>query len=277
MAMNPRLLRPTREPLLLDFAPGAAAAYSLRQLSSGYAGPVVTVRRSSDDVEDSFTAKEVSDGTLAAFCGANDGFVKTWHSQTGSNDASQTTEGYQPKIVSSGVVVTEEGKPAIQCDGTDDFLKSTSFPAIGTGDISTFVLFRFFNTTGYRTPLHVGGVSAFSGLVYAADGANNDGSLLVGRVGGNFIDTSTSTNFVATVLTGIRTGLTAFSLFFNGASTSPASGNPSGMTVTSGLAIGSLNGVSQFLDGTVSEVIVYPSDLTAQRERIEGNIAWSYS
>ena len=42
----------------------AAAAYSLRNLSTSYTDNVVEVRRSSDDAEDSFTAAEVADGTL---------------------------------------------------------------------------------------------------------------------------------------------------------------------------------------------------------------------
>jgi len=50
--------------LPLDTASGAAAAYSLRNLSASYTGNVVDVRRSSDDAENSFTAAEVADGTL---------------------------------------------------------------------------------------------------------------------------------------------------------------------------------------------------------------------
>ena len=42
----------------------AAAAYSLRNLSDSYTGSVVEVRRSSDDAVRSFTAAEVTDGTL---------------------------------------------------------------------------------------------------------------------------------------------------------------------------------------------------------------------
>ena len=44
-----------------------AAAYSLRNLSTTYTGNVVDVRRSSDDAVESFTAEEVSDGTLEAW------------------------------------------------------------------------------------------------------------------------------------------------------------------------------------------------------------------
>ena len=82
--MSNRLLVPRKTPGLLDLVPGAAAAYSLRSLSRSYAGPVVTVRRSSDDAEEDFTAAEVADGTLAAFCGAGDGFVKQWWDQSGN-------------------------------------------------------------------------------------------------------------------------------------------------------------------------------------------------
>lgn len=99
---------------LLDYHPGAAAAYSLRSLSSSYTGPVVTVRRSSDDAEADFTASEVAGGALATWVGANDGFVKTWYDQSGNGrDATQATAGNQPTIVSSGVLETLNSKPAI--------------------------------------------------------------------------------------------------------------------------------------------------------------------
>jgi len=45
----------------------SAAAYSLRNLSSSYSGNVVEVRRSSDGNTESFTANEVTDGTLLSF------------------------------------------------------------------------------------------------------------------------------------------------------------------------------------------------------------------
>ena len=49
----------------------AAAAYSLRNLSDSYTGSVVEVRRSSDDQVRSFTAVEVSNGTLLAWVNAD--------------------------------------------------------------------------------------------------------------------------------------------------------------------------------------------------------------
>jgi len=61
----------------------AAAAYSLRNLSTSYTDNVVEVRRSSDNAEDSFTAAEVADGTLEDWVGAD--YVK-YSSDFTSND-----------------------------------------------------------------------------------------------------------------------------------------------------------------------------------------------
>jgi hypothetical protein len=63
--------------LPLDTASGAAAAYSLRNLSSSYTGSVVDVRRSSDGNTESFTATEVTDGTLLAWVGLENEIVQS--------------------------------------------------------------------------------------------------------------------------------------------------------------------------------------------------------
>lgn len=108
---------------LLDTYTGAAAAYSLRKLSASTIN-VVRIRRSSDDAEADFTATEVSDGTLTTWVGAgNDGFVTTWYDQSGNgNDATQATAANQPLIVSGGELVLDNGLPAIDFDGSDDYL-----------------------------------------------------------------------------------------------------------------------------------------------------------
>lgn len=100
---------------LLDTYTGASVAYSLRNLSSSTTN-VVRVRRSSNDDEQDFTASEVSGGALTTFVGAgNDGFVTTWYDQSGnSNNATQTSASQQPKIVDSGSLILDNGKPIIQ-------------------------------------------------------------------------------------------------------------------------------------------------------------------
>ena len=103
---------------LLNQYPGAAAAYSLRKLSSSTSN-VVRVRRNSDNAEQDFTAAQVSNGTLESFCGVGDGFVETWYDQSGNgNDATQSVAEGQPKIVDGGSLVAD----GIDFDGVNDGL-----------------------------------------------------------------------------------------------------------------------------------------------------------
>jgi hypothetical protein len=110
---------------LLDTYTGAAAAYSLRRLSATYTGSAIRVRRASDNAEQDigFDGNGDLDTTaLATFCSGTDGFVKVWYDQAGANDATQTTTSAQPKIYDSATgVVTDNGKPALDFDGSDNF------------------------------------------------------------------------------------------------------------------------------------------------------------
>jgi hypothetical protein len=241
---------------------------------------VVTVRRSSDDAEDSFTAGEVADGTLAAFCGAGDGFVKTWHSQTGSNDATQTTAGYQPKIVSSGVVILEEGKPAIQFDGIDDRLAANGLAYVFNGNDKPYSIFVLAAVTSVAT-----GLVVFSATRAATNPAANLYYSFVQALFFRRDDSNSGTDFTpgATPPSGrdilcVTNAGTIDTLFINGGFSVSKTADL-GVFTTTKVTIGALDRITAegFFPGTVSEVIVYPSDITAQRELIEGNIAWSYS
>ena len=102
---------------LLDTYSGAAAAYSLRQLSSTYSGDAIVVRRASDNTTQAigFVNNELDTATLESFCSGTDGFVTTWYDQSGNNrNVTKTTAASQPQIVSSGSTITDNGKPAIE-------------------------------------------------------------------------------------------------------------------------------------------------------------------
>ena len=273
--MNNRLLVPRKTPGLLDLVPGAAAAYSLRSLSNSYAGPVVTVRRSSDDAEEDFTAAEVSDGTLAAFCGAGDGFVKQWWDQSGNaRHASQTTAGYQPKIVSSGVVVTEEGKPAILLDGTDDFLLTANS-----------ALPRFENLGGFVV-VTLGG-AGLQRIVSRRSDITGDGwqTRELGTNVSLFVDTTTTDSATGGATTAAQTLMyfgfdgTNIIVRLNGyvyAQTTHA--NPGVISaVTIPIYIGRAPSGGQLFTGKMQEIVLYESAVTSQIELAEGNIAWGYS
>jgi hypothetical protein len=111
--------------LLDDYSP-AAAAYSLRYLKNTFVGnDVVTVRRSSDDAERGFTPTEIEDGTLVSWVGGGDGYVTTWYDQSGNGvDVANANASEQPKIVSSGYTILDNGKPSVQFVSVDSLYKT---------------------------------------------------------------------------------------------------------------------------------------------------------
>ena len=279
--MNNRLLVPRKTPGLLDLVPGAAAAYSLRSLSNSYADPVVTVRRSSDDAEEDFTAAEVADGTLAAFAGAGDAFVKQWWDQSGNaNHASQASPALQPQVVSGGAVILEEGKPAIQFNGTgsrfdlptissqvrcDAFLVASPSQFSGTTPGSANA--RFFDVIAGTVSFQLLRDAATTSLVMknsawqAGSAATTFG---VAELGQQLYSASFK--------------VASNTLHVNGAQ-QPAS------TAASASAAGPVGKIgmradgsgSTFFKGTFQEFLLYFIDTSENRELLEGQIAWSYS
>lgn len=107
---------------LLDQYSGAAAAYSVRLLWSGYAGPIVRVRRSSDNAEQNIGATASGDldqAALTSFCGSGNCFVTTWYDQSGnSRNVIQPAAARQPTIVENGAVITQAGRAALKWPST---------------------------------------------------------------------------------------------------------------------------------------------------------------
>jgi hypothetical protein len=63
---------------------------------------------------------------------AGNGFVTTWYDQSSTYDAAQTTSSKQPQIVSSGNLLTQNSKPTIKFDGSDDFLLTGTYSFTST-------------------------------------------------------------------------------------------------------------------------------------------------
>ena len=278
MPMNHRLLVPRKTPGLLDLVPGAAAAYSLRSLSNSYAGPVVTVRRSSDNAEEDFTASEVADGTLAAFCGAGDGFVKQWWDQSGNaRHAVAAADANEPQIVDSGVVVREEGKPAIDFDGTDDSLSADLSDAnqqysiyfVYTHTASFLANTRILSingTLGATTGAELGAQFSGNNLYLAQQAVEWGSGSLALQVGKQYL-----------LYFSVGDGSTPLNLYADGVPLPSATSSASPAGSGSLLNIFARGDGANNAAGYAQELVIYPSDLTAQRELIEGNIAWGYS
>ena len=112
------IYQPTDAPTsgLLATYTGAAAAYSVRQLSDK-AVIALRIRRDSDDEETNIgfdSNGDLATADISAFCGTANGYVTRWWDQsTNGNHADQATDASQPQIYNGTAVVTENGKPAI--------------------------------------------------------------------------------------------------------------------------------------------------------------------
>jgi hypothetical protein len=262
---------------LLDDYPNAAAAYSLRQLRTGVTN-VVSVRRDNDDTEQDFTATQVSDGTLVAWVGAgNNGFVQTWYDQSGnSNDVSADLQNNQPRIVESGVLVTENSNPAISY--SNDLL-SGNCPLASTSNYAIATVYRV-DTQVDANPRYFAINAASSGINLQLGHNTSDRYF-------NRVDSSTTitTNSYSTLGStnllwwGASAGVLAFSR--NG---QPDAFNTSGVpagdsTIGDGLFIFKGFREASFYSNTgkIQELIVYPSDQSSNRVAIEANINAHYN
>jgi hypothetical protein len=244
---------------LADY-PGAAAAYSLRQLIST-ANYAVAVRRASDDavLHIGFVDGELDTDTLADFCSGTDGFVSVWFDQSGEgNHATQTTTTQQPKIYDSSTgVVTENGKPAVQFDGSNDTLKSSNFASL------------------------IGAPNFFSAVISFDDTANqyfidsdSPGRTATGIVSGNYTVRGLNGGTAATGqhLFSVSQRSVGAELFVDDNSKLT---NGSSTLVTHTNIVISDNAL--YFDGAFQELILWDSDQYSNRTNIETNINDFYS
>jgi len=95
-----------------------AEAYSVsRRLLSSYTGPLIRVRRSSDNAEldigyDGAGALDVA--ALSAFVGANSAYVATLYGQHSGVHAVQATGAAQPRIINAGTLEVLAGRPTMR-------------------------------------------------------------------------------------------------------------------------------------------------------------------
>lgn len=261
----------TQNTPLLDTYTGAAAAYSLRKLRTAYSGSAIRVRRSNDNAETDIGFNvfgELDTVSLAAHCGSNDGFVKTWYDQSGNtNDATQTSTGSQPKIYDGTTgVVTDNGKPAITFSNTTGNMSGYT-PA--DGHISFFMAANNTDTSAS----HAFGTQQWSGT--------SNGNWFIGcQTTFRFFTHPGTSSITATITQGQMFLGSAFqisgnkSIFSDGSAGGTATGADTSWT-GSGLISNTTS--SRGFTGTISEMIIYESDQTSNRTNIESNINTFYS
>lgn len=253
---------------LLDTYGGAAAAYSLRALRRSWvAGDVILARRSSDNAELGFTAAEITNGTLAAWAGVGDAFVKTWYDQSGNaKNLTQSTAGSQPQIVASGSLLAD----GVKFDGIDD-----GFP---------------FNSIG----LSINALSSFLVTKHTAPGDNQCAfaASIFTDSRRYYLPFTSASNFYfgygnSTTAVNLGADNTSLNLFTAIAGSSTASAYKNGTVGTpatvasatgisaSGASVGNIAGSNEW-NGSIKELVVYSADHSANRSGIESNISDYY-
>ena len=199
-----------------------------------------------------------------------DGHVTTWYDQSGfGNHATQGIASRQPKIVDAGNVVTENGKPAIDFDGTDDnfIFSDTGTMANGCSSFTVFAAddaaqdsVAFYKVVDTNNTLSVGLRLNIVGARFRLGGAetNKGGTSSTDQV--LLSQTSTTSPFMTAQLDGVEV-------------TSAANIRLSGV----GSSIGSRRGVDYHFDGTMQEIVFFESNQSTNRRDIEWNINNHYS
>ena len=235
--------------------------YGLALLNSDYEGNAITVRRASDNATTNigFNGQDLDIAALESFCSGTDGFITTWHDQSGNaNNAVQTTASSQPKIVSSGSVILENGKAAVQFDGVDDniqasYTASQPLSIVALGNIDTARTFDYF--------------LSLSGIFVLGSDGTPDWRLLAGN-------SLTNGNVTAnqTLLFGIANGTNSLLSVNSSAVTGDA-----GTDAALGISIGARTIGGGELLGTVQNIVIYESDQSGNRTGIETALNDYYS
>ena len=182
--------------------------------------------------------------------------VHTWYDQAGSNNAVQATAANQPKIAESGALLAD----GLDFDGINDELETGA--NITGSTINGFVVANLDGTDG-KSLYSVGDTkpNVFFGnpsLVYAINGGN----ALSGGTAPTLTDTLFSSLFISG---GTSKG------FINAVEVS--SGDAGSNSASSDkLTIGNLESGDRFMNGSMKELILYTSDQSANRFKIESNI-----
>jgi hypothetical protein len=265
----------TQNTPLLDTYTGAAACYSLRLMRTAYTGALIRVRRSSDNTELDINANvfgELDTVSLLDFAGTGDAFCKVWYDQSGnSNDATQTATGSQPQIVSSGAVIVENGKPAVEFDGSNDEF-ALLLSGLNINDLSVSTVCKSDVTTGNRMQFTLNTGSNQRYWHYMNQG--ND-TMWYGGTTQIIHGAMTTDQRLRTFIAGSTSG--AARSFLNGTEASTSNSLVSGTISANEQFLGNYHTGSFYWDGTMQEFIVWGADQYSNRTNIESNINTFYS
>jgi len=283
-----------------------SVVYSLRRLdmTTLWTNACLKIRRDSDNatafvffdgssVDDTITLSSListtSDTTpdattLTTWVGANGAFVERWYGITDDNTIStgkraiQTTTGNQPKFITTGVIITKNSLPEI------DFLSSTRYLDASTNtdldngnDFSIFtVSYQDEGTTSTNFTVLVTSLATSNRILLFCDRRTNKKSFRIITPGTNGeFDLSAQLDSSDQRLLTLITSSSSGTSYLNGASQTTDSWTNSYDNDV--FRIGVSSSVGNPLWGGIQEIIIFPSDKSADRTTIESEIDTYYS
>jgi len=257
---------------LLDTYTGAAAAYSLRKLSSDYSGNAITVTTDGVDSQDiGFSGNDLDTAALESFAGSGDAYVSTWFDQSGnSRNFTQSTLANMPKIVSSGSTITQNSKPIVEFDGSTRYMDLAAQQTFTDEFFMTFAIRPTSNTNAFGSLLNGQGTAQNRVLIYE----NTNTSVRI--AGTSYIqpdgwDIGTYTNY--TIERGSTDDIKQY--FYGTIHETDNDANDWPILFRLG---GNKNlDAIQYLHAQVSEMIFWNTDESSNRVAIESNIRSFYS
>ena len=267
------IYQPTDAPTsgLLATYTGAAAAYSVRQLSDK-AVICMRIRRDmgagnpGDDERQTSALMQTATLTLRpsqTSVTTGTGYVTRWWDQSvNGNHADQATDASQPQIYNGTAVITENGKPVLDFDGNDDYLDWTTTSTIS----QPFTVFTV-------NPLQT------NGFVMDSSSTNSGFRCVLGDFGGAgygmFAPTWIRASITPTTQS-LNTAIyntTTSALYIDGSSHVTGNVGTNGLTDSAGFVrIGNRAPSTGVGINSMQEFILYNSNQTSNRTGIESNI-----
>lgn len=266
---------------LLDTYTGATQAYSVRRLNSLYTGACMRVREDGTNTETDIgfdSNGDLDTAAIATHCGSANGYVSKWYDQsqsggTGSGtDADQTTAASQPQIYNGTSVTTDNGKPALDFDGTDDNLDidyTSTFTNISTWTVHAGTGGAVLS--GYNA---AGSIWHF----FSTDMTSGSYRSVVRNTAKTLVQVSTGTTSDTQVLQHLLYDRTNVEVAVDGGTASTAAAALGDIaTPSTGLSIGQAPNGSTSMNGTIQEVLLWNSDESSNRTGIESDINTYFS
>jgi hypothetical protein len=230
-----------------------------------------------------FVNNELDVASIESFCGSNVGTVHTWYDQSGNNNhATQTTTTKQPQIYNGSAVLTENGKPTMSFDGSNDtievplnvsggstlcayyactYISGPNYgPDIGvltsTGVDNGALHYVKSNLTGASYPFY----NEFNGILFGSyDGAGSYSSGTMYLIAAEF------------------PGSSPWSVYKNGSYEGGSTTYSTFNTTQTGFTLALQEDIARQTEANFSEVIFYTSDQSSNRAGIESNINAYYN